>query len=101
MSPKKMYIGSEEFGYYFQYSKYNLGFDSQFYPLFFRYFEFRICPQLAAKQSCLDKHVLELLGGTPSLPQPNDLKTRFYPRNGSRIYDIKARLPPGVNGFIL
>lgn len=60
------------------------------------YFEFRLCPNLAAKQDCLDKHLLELLGGTPSLPQPGDLNTRFYPRNGSRIYDIKARLPEGL-----
>lgn len=59
------------------------------------YFEFRLCPNAKAKQDCLDKHVLELLGGSPSVPQPNDLKTRFYPRNGSRIYEIKAKLPEG------
>lgn len=65
------------------------------------YFEFRVCPNLAAKQECLDKHLLELIGGTPSIPQPSDLKNRFYPRNGSRIYDIKARLPPGAKNFLL
>lgn len=54
---------------------------------------------MAAKQDCLDKHLLELLGGTPSIPQPGDLNTRFYPRNGSRIYDIKARLPEGTFQF--
>lgn len=61
----------------------------------FRHFEFRLCPNAKAKQDCLDKHLLELLGGSPSVPQPNDLKTRFYPRNGSRIYEIKAKLPEG------
>lgn len=58
------------------------------------YFEFRICDNAEGKQECLDKHLLELLGGTPSQPQPGDKSTRFYPRNGSRIYEIKARLPP-------
>lgn len=62
-----------------------------------RYFEFRVCPEIAAKQECLDKHVLELLGGSPSVPRPNDLNTRFYPRNGSRIYEIKGRLPNGMH----
>lgn len=65
------------------------------YFAFDRYFEFRICDNLAAKQDCLDKHLLKLAGGTPSMPQPNDLSTRFYPRNGSRIYDIKGKLPNG------
>lgn len=59
------------------------------------YFEFRICPELAAKQTCLDRHVLQLVGGVPSVEQPGDLTTRFYPRNGSRIYDIKGLLPEG------
>lgn len=59
------------------------------------YFEFRVCPELAASQSCLDKHLLELMGGTPSVPQPSDLSTRFYPRNGSRIYEITGKLPSG------
>lgn len=62
----------------------------------YRYFEFRVCPEIAAKQECLDKHVLELLGGSPNVPHPNDLSTRFYPRNGSRIYEIKGRLPDGI-----
>lgn len=63
------------------------------------YFEFRVCPEIAAKQECLDKHVLELLGGSPSVSNPNDLSTRFYPRNGSRIYEIKGRLPDGIQGI--
>lgn len=74
-------------------------FIEQFFFSFSSYFEFRICPNLAAKQECLDKNVLELLGGTPSQPQPGDLSTRFYPRNGSRIYDIKGKLPPGKGIF--
>lgn len=59
------------------------------------YFEFRICDNVYAKQECLDKHLLRLVSGVPSVPQPNDLNTRFYPRNGSRIYEIKGQLPQG------
>lgn len=81
------------------------------------YFEFRVCPDKAATQDCLDKYVLvsgkehlfkimkslltkfsltqRLNGGNPSQPAPGDLDTRFYPRNGSRIYEIKAQLPEG------
>lgn len=55
-----------------------------------------MCPDIAAKQDCLDKYLLELLSGNPSVPHPNDLSTRFYPRNGSRIYEIKGKLPDGV-----
>lgn len=65
----------------------------------YSYFEFRLCPDIKAKQDCLDKHVLKLLSGTPSVPQPNDLNTRFYPRNGSRIYEIKAKLPDGKKTY--
>ncbi|XP_055602088.1 uncharacterized protein LOC129750917 [Uranotaenia lowii] len=57
------------------------------------YFEFRICDNVQAQQSCLDKHILKIISGTPSIPNPSDLGTRFYPRNGSRIYDMKAELP--------
>lgn len=64
--------------------------------LFDRHFEFRLCPNAQAKQDCLDKHLLHLISGVPSVPQPNDLTTRFYPRNGSRIYEIKALLPEGM-----
>lgn len=59
------------------------------------YFEFRVCPEPAAKQSCLDRYLLALTGGTPSMAQPGDLGTRFYPRNGSRIYEIRGVLPEG------
>ncbi|XP_050070224.1 uncharacterized protein LOC126558278 [Anopheles maculipalpis] len=61
------------------------------------YFEFRICDNVQAKQDCLDKHLMKIVSGTPSIPHPNDLKTRFYPRNGSRIYDMKAELPADLN----
>ena len=64
--------------------------------MFTRYFEFRLCPDIKAKQDCLDKNVLKVISGAPMLPMPNDLDTRFYPRNGSRIYDIKAKLPEGI-----
>ncbi|KAL1398933.1 hypothetical protein quinque_000294 [Culex quinquefasciatus] len=57
------------------------------------YFEFRMCDSVKAQQDCLDKHLLKIISGTPSIPNPSDLGTRFYPRNGSRIYDMKAELP--------
>ncbi|XP_017846141.1 uncharacterized protein LOC108602518 isoform X2 [Drosophila busckii] len=57
------------------------------------YFEFRLCPTPSGKQACLDEHVLPIMSGSPSQPGANDLDTRFYPRNGSRIYEMKARLP--------
>ncbi|EDS42348.1 conserved hypothetical protein [Culex quinquefasciatus] len=59
------------------------------------YFEFRMCDSVKAQQDCLDKHLLKIISGTPSIPNPSDLGTRFYPRNGSRIYDMKAELPKG------
>nr|XP_032288888.1 uncharacterized protein LOC6629308 [Drosophila virilis] len=57
------------------------------------YFEFRLCPKPSAKQSCLDQNVLHIISGSPSQRSPTDLDSRFYPRNGSRIYEIKAQLP--------
>lgn len=36
-----------------------------------------------------------MVSGAPSAPAPSDLETRFYPRNGSRIYEIKTELPSG------
>ncbi|XP_055377878.1 uncharacterized protein LOC129609783 [Condylostylus longicornis] len=57
------------------------------------YFEFRLCPEIKAKQDCLDKNLLKIITGVPLTPMPDDLDTRFYPRNGSRIYEIKAKLP--------
>ncbi|XP_032305719.1 uncharacterized protein LOC26514305 [Drosophila ananassae] len=57
------------------------------------FFEFRICPTPSAKQECFDQNVLRILGGSPFQPNPEDMNFRFYPRNGSRIYEIKAQLP--------
>ena len=73
-----------------------MGLSLKFVPSIARYFEFRICDNVQAKQDCLDKHLMRIVSGTPSIPHPNDLKTRFYPRNGSRIYDMKAELPAGM-----
>lgn len=55
-----------------------------------------MCDSVKAQQDCLDKHLLKIISGTPSIPNPSDLGTRFYPRNGSRIYDMKAELPKGT-----
>ncbi|CAD6995484.1 unnamed protein product [Ceratitis capitata] len=60
------------------------------------YFEFRICPQPDARQECLDRYLLKIISGSPNQPAPNDLETRFYPRNGSRIYEVIATLPKGL-----
>ncbi|XP_070138792.1 uncharacterized protein [Drosophila bipectinata] len=57
------------------------------------FFEFRLCPTLSAKQDCFDQNVLRILGGSPIQSRPEDMNFRFYPRNGSRIYEIKAQLP--------
>ncbi|XP_030370953.1 uncharacterized protein LOC115621440 [Scaptodrosophila lebanonensis] len=57
------------------------------------YFEFRLCPEPNAKQTCLDKNILHIITGFPSQPSPTDADFRFYPRNGSLIYTIKVRLP--------
>ncbi|XP_041673790.1 uncharacterized protein LOC108104322 isoform X1 [Drosophila eugracilis] len=57
------------------------------------YFEFRLCPNRIAKQSCFDQNLLRIIDGFPSQPISSDLDIRFYPRNGSRIYEIQARLP--------
>lgn len=80
----------------------NALFFSLVFPIYISsYFEFRLCPIATAKQDCLDKNLLQLMSGVPSVPQPNDLTTRFYPRNGSRIYEIKALLPEGKLFIIL
>ncbi|XP_017065794.2 uncharacterized protein LOC108104322 isoform X2 [Drosophila eugracilis] len=53
------------------------------------YFEFRLCPNRIAKQSCFDQNLLRIIDGFPSQPISSDLDIRFYPRNGSRIYEIQ------------
>jgi hypothetical protein len=67
----------------------------------FSYFEFRVCDNIYAEQPCLDKHVLKLMSGSPSISLPSDLETRFYPRNGSRIYEIRGLLPDGKCRFLI
>lgn len=57
------------------------------------YFEFRLCDDIYAKQKCLDKNLLKIVSGSPFISFPNDISTRFYPRNGSRIYEIRTQLP--------
>ncbi|GAB0099247.1 uncharacterized protein DMENIID0001_150970 [Sergentomyia squamirostris] len=57
------------------------------------YFEFRVCPDVSGKQDCLDENLLEILSGSPAVVNVDDASTRFYPRNGSRVYEIRARLP--------
>lgn len=59
------------------------------------FFEFRLCDNAFADQECLDKRILKIETGAPAMPVANDLETRFYPRNGSRIYEIRAKLPEG------
>lgn len=49
------------------------------------YFEFRICDDPKdTTQECLDKNVLQLDGRDG---------TKFYPRDGNKVYEMKYRLP--------
>lgn len=51
----------------------------------FGYFEFRVCDEpKSTTQECLDKHVLQIDGRDG---------TKFYPRDGNKIYEMKYRLP--------
>ncbi|KAL0867947.1 hypothetical protein ABMA27_008620 [Loxostege sticticalis] len=51
------------------------------------YFEFRICDEFkGTTQDCLDKNVLKLNGRDD---------TKFYPRDGNKVYEMKYRLPEG------
>ncbi|XP_011204422.2 uncharacterized protein LOC105226973 [Bactrocera dorsalis] len=61
------------------------------------YFEFRICSQPYEQQECFDQHLLKVESGFPSQSISTDLETRFYPRNGSLIYNVKVQLPKGLN----
>lgn len=52
------------------------------------YFEFRICNDPASnEQDCMDKHVLHLQGKED---------TKFYPKEGNAIYEMKYQLPEGL-----
>ncbi|XP_026462853.1 uncharacterized protein LOC113365532, partial [Ctenocephalides felis] len=54
------------------------------------YFEFRLCPDSVGDQSCLDRYPLKLIGG-----EGND-GIKFFPRNGSKVYEMRAQLPQGL-----
>lgn len=52
------------------------------------YFEFRVCDDPAATdQPCLDRRVLRLSGRD---------ETRYFPREGNRVYEMQYRLPEGL-----
>ncbi|KAB0791041.1 hypothetical protein PPYR_02841 [Photinus pyralis] len=55
------------------------------------YFTFSVCPDYKnASQECLDKHILKTLRPQDGLAMSD---IRFYPRDGSRVYEMKYRLP--------
>lgn len=52
------------------------------------FFEFRVCDDAKnTEQECLDKSVLHLEGRD---------ETRYYPREGNKVYEMKYRLPDNV-----
>ncbi|KAI8441952.1 hypothetical protein MSG28_005624 [Choristoneura fumiferana] len=52
------------------------------------YFEFRVCEEpKTTTQECLDKNVLKIDGRDG---------TKYYPREGNKVYEMKYRLPEGL-----
>ncbi|XP_047538540.1 uncharacterized protein LOC125072076 [Vanessa atalanta] len=52
------------------------------------YFEFRVCDDpKATDQDCMDKSILHLEGKA---------ETKYYPREGNRIYEMKYQLPDNL-----
>lgn len=52
------------------------------------FFEFKVCDDAkTTEQECLDKSVLHLEGRD---------ETRYYPREGNKVYEMKYRLPDNV-----
>lgn len=52
------------------------------------FFEFRVCEEpKGTTQDCLDKYVLKLDGKEG---------TKFYPKEGNKIYEMKYKLPEGL-----
>ena len=55
------------------------------------FMEFRLCPQnnplVPASQACLDKHLLERVGGAG---------TKFHPGPGNKVFEVRLELPPGL-----
>lgn len=48
------------------------------------YFQFRVCDDPKPTQECLDKNVLQIDGRDG---------TKFYPKDGNKVYEMKYRLP--------
>nr|XP_015836356.1 PREDICTED: uncharacterized protein LOC661801 isoform X1 [Tribolium castaneum] len=58
----------------------------------FGYFTFAVCPDFKrATQKCLDKHVLKLV--KPQEGVDHHHSTRYYPKEGNKVYEMKYRLP--------
>lgn len=52
------------------------------------FFEFRVCEEPKnTTQECLDKHVLKL---------DENKSTKYYPKDGNKIYEMKYKLPEGL-----
>ncbi|XP_012548192.1 uncharacterized protein LOC105842064 [Bombyx mori] len=52
------------------------------------FFEFRVCEEpKSTTQECLDKYVLKMDGKD---------STKFYPRDGNKVYEMKYQLPEGL-----
>ena len=55
------------------------------------FMEFRLCaqnnPLVPASQACLDRHLLEQVGG---------LGTRYYPGPGNKVFQVRLELPRGL-----
>lgn len=55
------------------------------------FFEFSICPDYkTASQDCLDKNILKLLKPQEGVDHQN---SRYFPKEGNKVYEIKYRLP--------
>lgn len=53
------------------------------------HFEFRMCPNMEnTTQDCLDQYVLERY-----TPDSKELETKFYPKDGNKIYEMQYKLP--------
>ncbi|CAH2229460.1 jg20846 [Pararge aegeria aegeria] len=53
------------------------------------YFQFRICDNSSVSdQECMDKYVLSLEGRED---------TKYYPKEGNKVYEMKYQLPEGLN----
>lgn len=58
------------------------------------YFQFGLCPNYKhTTQECLDEHLLKMVR-----PQDNVIEgiTRYYPKDGNKVYEMRYRLPKMV-----